>query len=80
MIVCTYKRSVSHDGKPYVAIDEQEFKTPNELEAYRVVQAWNDRGRFAQSPWWRYDFVKYRPATLEDRDNDNIPYRTRSAC
>ncbi len=82
MIICKYNRKVSKDDKPFEDVGTDEFRTPNELEAYRVIQRWNNRGGFASevNVKWRYDFISIRLATGEDMDNEKMQYFKSDNC
>ena len=59
MIICKYKRTVSKNDKPFQDAGIKEFKTSFELEARKVIQRWNDRGKTVgvNKIIWRYDFI-----------------------
>jgi len=80
MIICKYKRSVSRDEKPFYNVDEQEFLTTTELEAYKIVQIWNNRGNICKDPLWRYDFISSRPAKTEELENEDAIVKTATDC
>lgn len=83
MIICKYKRLLSKDGKPFEDIDDAQFKTTSELEAYQIIKIWNDRGRLKNDNVdliWRYDFISCHTVTREDIYNPQIQFHQTNDC
>jgi len=82
MIICEYKRIVSEDNGPFGKVSKDKFKTDNELEAYKVIKKWNERGEIKTktNTMWRYSIISCYSGLLEDWDNKKIPYHTESNC
>lgn len=80
--ICKYKRTASKDDKPFDNAEIKEFRTLDESEAHKVIKRWNNMGHTSAivNIRWKYDFLSVRKATIEEMNDDIIPYRIETAC
>ena len=83
MVVCKYDRLMATRENFPEVVATREFKTCNFRSACDILMRWNNFGRIKNKMVkidWVYCMRSVKRATLQQMDDDTIPFYTVSSC